>query len=138
MDLTAHITPITEPPGNHFADQLLRDLEVPKMLSKLSKDLPRIAIIGVGQVGGAVAYALILASISCEILLVDVNVDRRKGQLHDLSDAAYVQHSSTFVREATYAEAGQSDIVIVTAGSRFTLGMCSQAVQVIRVPKLID
>ena len=44
-----------------------------------TKPTSRIAIVGAGQVGGAVAYALILGSIVCELLLVDVKVDLRDG-----------------------------------------------------------
>ncbi|KAK1244810.1 hypothetical protein MKX08_004439 [Trichoderma sp. CBMAI-0020] len=55
----------------------------------------RIAIVGVGQVGAAVAYALILGSIANELLLVDKNVNLRDGQVCDLSDVAYSCNSRT-------------------------------------------
>lgn len=49
----------------------------------------RIAIIGAGDVGAAVAYALILNTIAAELLLVDVDEVKRNGQVQDLSDATY-------------------------------------------------
>jgi L-lactate dehydrogenase len=58
----------------------------------------RIAIVGAGQVGGAVAYALILGSVACELLLVDVKVDLRDGQVRDLSDVAYATGGGMRVR----------------------------------------
>ena len=49
----------------------------------------RIAIIGAGDVGAAVAFALILNTIAAELLLVDVDEVKRDGQVQDLSDATY-------------------------------------------------
>ena len=82
----------------------------------------RIAIVGVGQVGAATAYALILGSVVNELLLVDIKVDLRDGQVRDLSDVAYNSKSGTRVRPATHREAGQCDIVIITAGSKYSIG----------------
>ncbi|KAH6624698.1 hypothetical protein B0J18DRAFT_479196 [Chaetomium sp. MPI-SDFR-AT-0129] len=87
-----------------------------------TKQFSQIAIVGVGQVGGAAAYALILGSVASELLLVDVKVDLRDGQVRDLSDVAYSVNSGTRVRAATHHEAGQCDIVVITAGSRWSIG----------------
>lgn len=81
-----------------------------------------IALIGAGQVGSAAAYALILASVAEELLLVDINPDLRESQVYDLSDVAYNSNSRTRVRAASYREASQCDIVVITAGSRITVG----------------
>ncbi|KAJ0130363.1 Uncharacterized protein HZ326_26530 [Fusarium oxysporum f. sp. albedinis] len=82
----------------------------------------RIAIVGVGEVGGAVAYNLTLGSIASELLLVDLDLTLRNAQVEDLSDVAYSTGSSTRVRPATLREAAQSDIVVITAASKHTLG----------------
>lgn len=82
----------------------------------------RIAIIGSGQVGGAVAYALILRSFASELLLVDVDLPRRDAQVHDLSDVTYSSNSNTRVRAANYHEASQCDIIVITAGSKYFIG----------------
>ncbi|KAK4035316.1 hypothetical protein C8A01DRAFT_38218 [Parachaetomium inaequale] len=87
-----------------------------------TKPFSRIAIVGVGQVGAAATYALILGSVASELLLVDVKVDLRDAQVHDLSDVAYAIDGGTRVRAATHHEAGQCDIVVITAGSRHSLG----------------
>ncbi|KAH7247612.1 lactate dehydrogenase/glycoside hydrolase [Fusarium redolens] len=81
-----------------------------------------IAIIGVGEVGGAVAYNLTLGSIASELLLVDLDLTLRNAQVEDLSDVAYSTGRSTRVRPATYREPAQSDIVVITAASKHTLG----------------
>ncbi|EAQ85627.1 hypothetical protein CHGG_06880 [Chaetomium globosum CBS 148.51] len=87
-----------------------------------TKSTSRIAIVGVGQVGGSVAYALILGSATYELLLVDVKVDLRDAQVRDLSDVAYAAGGTVRVRAATHHEAGQCDIVVITAGSKYSLG----------------
>jgi L-lactate dehydrogenase len=59
------------------------------MSSGNTERISRIAIVGVGQVGGAAAYALILSSVASELLLVDSKAGLRDGQVRDLSDVAY-------------------------------------------------
>lgn len=92
------------------------------MLPGSTKPDSQIAIVGVGQVGAAAAYALILGSVACELLLVDIKVDLRDGQVLDLLDVAYSRNSRTRVRAATFEEASQCDIVVITAGSKYATG----------------
>ncbi|KAL5355920.1 lactate dehydrogenase/glycoside hydrolase [Aspergillus floccosus] len=86
---------------------------------------PSIAIIGVGQVGGAAAYALILSSVASELILVDIRSGVRDAQVRDLTDAAYACNSGTRVRAGTHHEARECDIVVITAGSRYSMGETS-------------
>ncbi len=79
------------------------------MASTSEKTGSRIAIIGVGQVGGAAAHGLILASGASELLLVDTDIALRDGQVRDLSDLACSSKSGTRVRAASYSQAGQCD-----------------------------
>ena len=92
------------------------------MSSRSTQPVSQIAIIGVGQVGAAAAYALIIRSIAKELLLVDTKVSFRDAQVRDLSDVAYSCNSNTRVRGATYREASQCDIVVITAGSKHSVG----------------
>ncbi|CAG9940235.1 unnamed protein product [Clonostachys rosea f. rosea IK726] len=78
----------------------------------------KIAIVGVGQVGGAVANAIILTSLANEVLLVETEFSRRASQVQDLADVAFSRKEDTAVRAASYKEAAQSDIIIITAGSK--------------------
>lgn len=82
----------------------------------------RIATIGAGEVGAVAAYALLRGSLCSELLSVDVKAEKRDGQVRDLSDASYCEDSSTPVRAGTHREAGQCDIVVITAGSKRTTG----------------
>jgi malate/lactate dehydrogenase len=76
----------------------------------------RIAIIGAGSVGSTCAYSLLLRPITAEILLIDTDTTRLHAEVQDLSDAAFL--SDTQVREATPVEAGQCDVIVITAGAK--------------------
>lgn len=78
----------------------------------------KIAVIGAGEVGSTIAYSLILTSIAGEILLVDPQEAVRDAQVQDLSDATYHGNTSTRIRAGNHKEAGQCDIVVITAGAK--------------------
>jgi len=76
----------------------------------------RVAIIGAGSVGSTCAYALLLRRITSEVLLVDIDERLLIAQVQDLADAAFL--SNTKIRAASFSEAGQCDIVVITAGAK--------------------
>lgn len=82
----------------------------------------KVAIIGVGQVGAATAYALLQRPLCSELILVDTKTNLREAQALDLSDASCCENNDTHIRVGNHHEAGQCDIVIVTADSRRTIG----------------
>lgn len=77
----------------------------------------KIAIVGAGEVGSTIAYSLILNPITGDVLLIDPKTEVRDAQAQDLSDATYHGNTSTRVRAADSKEAGQCDIVVITAGA---------------------
>ena len=81
----------------------------------------KIAIIGVGNVGATIAYALISQKLASELLLVDNNIDKCSGELLDLQDAAALM-GATKVSVATLTQAGQADIIIISAGMPQKIG----------------
>jgi L-lactate dehydrogenase len=84
-----------------------------------------IAIIGAGDVGSTLAYTLIQNPICTEVLLVDPKTELLEAQVRDLGDATYGGRSATRVRAGTHKEAGQADIVVVTAGAKQKTGTSS-------------
>lgn len=78
----------------------------------------QIAILGAGDVGATIAYSLIMNPVAGDILLVDPKEEVRDAQVQDLSDATFHGNTSTRVRAGTHKEAGQCDIVVVTAGAK--------------------
>jgi L-lactate dehydrogenase len=77
----------------------------------------KIAIIGAGSVGSTTAYALLLKNVAAEIILVDINEQRCKGEILDLSDALSFCGPSA-IRSGTPKEASQADIIVIAAGAR--------------------
>jgi L-lactate dehydrogenase len=77
----------------------------------------KIAIIGAGSVGTTTAYALILQNTAAEIILVDANEIRCRGEILDLSDVLPFSQT-TLVHAGTMADAAQADIIIIAAGAR--------------------
>lgn len=75
----------------------------------------KIAIIGAGFVGSTTAYALLLKNIVAEVILVDVNEVRCRGEILDLSDALSFDSISK-VRLGNPQDASNADIIIIAAG----------------------
>lgn len=75
----------------------------------------KIAIIGAGAVGSTTAYALMLRNLAAEIILVDINDLRCKGEMLDLSDTLSFSVSSN-IHVGTMQEARHANIIIFSAG----------------------
>ncbi|KAI9783686.1 MAG: hypothetical protein M1839_003534 [Geoglossum umbratile] len=75
-----------------------------------------VAVIGAGSVGSNIASFLLLRRIAPIVLLVDVDQTLCNAQVLDLSDAAFL--SNAHVRRGTHAEAGQADIIVISAGAK--------------------
>ncbi len=74
-----------------------------------------IAIVGAGIVGSATAYALMLRNIPADIILVDSNDIRCKGEVEDLADVLPLS-SAHSITVGSLQMAANADILIITAG----------------------
>ncbi len=75
----------------------------------------KVTIIGAGSVGATIAYTLVVDSPVSEIVLIDVNHDKARGEALDIKQATPFL-SPTKVYEGSYEDAEGSDIVVVTSG----------------------
>lgn len=66
-----------------------------------------IAVIGCGDVGSTLAYALLLNPICNDVILVDPKTELLHAQVRDLNDAGYRGTTATRVRAGTHQDAGQ-------------------------------
>ena len=82
----------------------------------------KITVVGAGSVGAAVANDLMVQGIASEILLVDVNKKKAKGEALDIYQGAPF-HSPAVVRSGDYADAVDSNIVVITCGVARKPGM---------------
>lgn len=56
--------------------------------------------------------------------MVDPKKELLEAQVRDLSDATFRGNTGTKVRVGTHKEAGQADVVVITAGAKQKVGMC--------------
>ena len=84
----------------------------------------KVAIIGAGNVGATVAYALAMKGVCHEIVLRDRNSEIAQGKALDMSQAANAARMHTVVSVAEEAsDMAGSDVVVITAGSPRLPGM---------------
>jgi len=76
----------------------------------------KIAIIGAGAVGSTTAYAIMMRNLTAEIMLVDIDEQRCKGEILDLSDSIPFSRTAK-ITQADAKQAGQADIIIIAAGA---------------------
>jgi len=69
-----------------------------------------VAIVGAGFVGTSCAFAMLCKSTAAKVTLTDVNASKVEGEVLDLED------SGGSVDVATLQEAGQADVIVITAG----------------------
>ncbi len=75
----------------------------------------KIAIIGAGAVGSTVAYTLVVKNLGSEILLVDINAEKVKGEVLDIGDGLSFSELED-VKVGSYKNTADADIIILTAG----------------------
>nr|GFB92606.1 lactate dehydrogenase/glycoside hydrolase, family 4, C-terminal [Tanacetum cinerariifolium] len=76
----------------------------------------KISVIGVGNVGMAIAQTILTQDLADEIALVDVIADKLCGEMLDLQHAAAFFPRTTISASVDYSSTVGFDLVIVTAG----------------------
>ena len=74
-----------------------------------------ITIIGAGSVGSTIAYTLAHDEIASEIVLIDINKEKVEGEVMDIEQGTCFRSPVSLVA-GDYADAKDSDIVIITSG----------------------
>ncbi len=75
----------------------------------------KISILGAGNVGATIAYALTLQGIASEIVLVDINKEKAEGEALDIAQCAACVPSCK-IWSGEYSDVAGSDIVVITFG----------------------
>lgn len=104
----------------------------------------KIAIVGAGRVGSTFAYTLLLKGLVGEVALIDLDLERARGEAMDLGHSAPLS-SPVRVCAGTYEECRDADIVMIAAGvaqregeSRLDLLKRNAAVFEDVVPKTVE
>ena len=103
----------------------------------------KISIIGAGNVGATVAYALSVSGTAPQLALVDIAADKAAGEVMDIEHAASMLPGAHYITGDYEATEG-SDIVVITAGMGRKPGMsridlCNTNIKIIMdiVPKVV-
>ncbi|GLT78389.1 hypothetical protein SLA2020_499260 [Shorea laevis] len=78
----------------------------------------KISVIGVGNVGMAIAQTILTQDLADEIALVDAKADKLRGEMLDLQHAAAFLPRTKIHASVDYSVTVGSDLCIVTAGAR--------------------
>jgi L-lactate dehydrogenase len=76
----------------------------------------KVAIIGAGNVGTSFAYALLLSGLASEIVIIDANENKVRGEAMDLNHAVPLV-TPTRITAGTYADCKGAAVTVITAGS---------------------
>jgi L-lactate dehydrogenase len=76
----------------------------------------KVAIIGAGNVGTSFAFALLLSGLASEIVLIDANENKVRGEAMDLNHAVPLV-TPTRITAGTYADCKGAAVTVITAGS---------------------
>ena len=75
----------------------------------------KITVIGSGNVGSTIAYTLTIMGIASEIVMIDVNEEKSLGEALDIRQGVSFCNPVS-VYAGSYADAANSDIVVITSG----------------------
>lgn len=82
----------------------------------------KVVIVGAGLVGSSTAFSLITQGICDEVMIVDINKNKARGEVMDLCHCVEYLNRNVKVSEGDYSDCGDADIVIITAGAPPKLG----------------
>ena len=75
----------------------------------------KVTILGAGYVGSTIAYTLAVSTTASEVVLIDINKDKAKGEALDIIQGTAF-YEPVLVYDGEFADAVNSDIVIVAMG----------------------
>lgn len=76
----------------------------------------KIAIIGAGNVGATVAYAMSIRNTCNELVLIDINRQKAEGEVMDIKHGLpFLDHLNIYAGD--YSDIKGSDIIVITAGA---------------------
>ena len=77
----------------------------------------KVAIVGCGLVGSTTAFSLVTQGVCDEVMLIDINEERAYGEMLDMRDSIEYLNRNVTEKTGTYAECGDMDIIVITAGA---------------------
>jgi len=89
----------------------------PNKESAMDRNAPtRVVVVGLGNVGATLGYALLLSGLAAEIVLIDKNHAKAEGEAMDLNRAVPFAHP-TRIWAGTYEDCAGAAVVVIAAGA---------------------
>lgn len=79
-------------------------------------DLKKVALVGTGFVGMSFAYALLNSGECDQLVLIDVNKEKAKGEAMDLNHGLPFAKRNMLIYAGEYTDCHDADIVVIAAG----------------------
>ena len=80
------------------------------------EDLKKVALIGTGFVGMSFAYALLNSGECDQLVLIDINKEKAKGEAMDLNHGLPFAKRNMLIYAGDYCDCCDADIVVIAAG----------------------
>lgn len=77
----------------------------------------RVALIGTGLVGSSYAFALMNQAVVNDLVMIDVNENKAKGDVIDLNHGKGFAPSPMNIRYGTYKDCSNIDLIVICAGA---------------------
>ena len=91
------------------------------MLGEISVHNRKVVVIGAGNVGASIAYALTIRNLAREIILIDKDENRAIGEALDIQHGIPYMGMSQ-VKSGDYSDCSDCDLIIITAGRNRRVG----------------
>ena len=79
-------------------------------------DNKKVVIIGTGFVGMSCAYALLNQNACDELVLIDINTEKAKGEVMDLNHSLAFSPAEMKIYSGKYSDCRDADIIVIAAG----------------------
>ena len=80
-------------------------------------DLKKVVLVGTGLVGMSMAYSLLNTGGIDELVLIDLDEEKAKGEAMDMNHGLPYSKTSMKIKVGTYQDCQDGDIVVITAGA---------------------
>ena len=81
------------------------------------KESRKVVLIGTGMVGMSMAYSLMNTGGIDELVLIDIDEEKAKGEAMDLNHGIPYSTNKMKIKSGSYQECRDSDIVVICAGA---------------------
>nr|WAL01714.1 lactate dehydrogenase [Avicennia marina] len=109
------------PGGLDIAQSFFKPIEKSSPPTPLNGHV-KITIVGAGNVGMAIAQTILTQDLVDELVLLDANPEKLRGEVLDLQHAAAFLPRTTILAATDYAATAGSGLCIITAGARQSPG----------------